>query len=1158
MVMKKNVMAKNLRQSIRRSLGRYIAIAAIIALGAGIFVGLLATKTDMLATGQAYMEQLNMFDLRLLNPYGWTQKQLDAIQKMDMIDGAEGAVTMDVIGRVGDSDEDNVFQLHTIQESINKVYLRSGRMPEAPNECLADSMHVSADLLGKTFRVAEQNDPDTLDSLNYTEFTVVGYVSSPLFMDLTRGNTTLGNGSVTAFMYLPKEAFNVDYFTEIAVTIPGDYEPYSQAYTDALDEVAEELKPLLEPLAIERYDALLSDAQKQYNEGVTEYEDGLRAYEEGKKEAQSELEKARLELEKAQQEIEGNEKTLLDGEIQLNDGKKQLAQIAETLRESAVTLDNTKRETYAQLAQAREELDQNQAAVIKGKEEIASGLKQISNGLSQINTGILQLEFAVGQLDISIGMTDGLIAAVDAEIRATEEAIERAKDSIFADSEVIQGLEWLLQEQRSRRQGYEQEKLEQQQNRDAYAAQLAEVRLQRDQLIVQRDELEKTDKELDDALVAIEAGYLELDAAQKLADEEFAEAEEQLESARQQLEQATWELSEKEMELEAGKKALADGKQQLADGWKEYNQGKEDAERELTEAKAELDDAKQKLDDAKAAIDGMETPEVYVLDRNTNVGYIAVNNNSDIVAGVSRVFPAFFLLVAALVCITTMTRMVEEERTQIGTLKALGYGNWAIIGKYLLYAGSAAVLGCGFGVIAGSIIFPKIIWIAYSLILTLTPDIRIVFNIPLCITVVVAYLAVILLVTWYCCRMSLREVPAELIRPKAPTTGKKILLEYLPFWERISFLNKVMLRNIFRYRQRLLMMLVGIGGCTALLITGFGIGDSIQNIVSYQFEEVTLFDMQVMFSEEMDADDQQAFRDSFAGDSEYIGFVHQSSVDLDFDNEVKSVSMIVSEPSLENFFDLHSGKEKLSMPDKNAALVSVGAAEAMGIQIGDAITLRNSDMDTLQVTVSGIFDNNVQNYVILTPETVKEQWGEDPQYQVAYMMLREGKDAHQVNAAISSREDVMSVMISQDLAEQITSMLGAMDMIVVTVVICASLLAVIVLYNLTNINITERMREIATIKILGFKAGESAMYVFKENLLLSGMGTVLGLFGGKLLLDFVMSQIKIDMVWFQSRLIPESLLWSVAITMLMACLVDFLLYFRLEKINMAEALKSVE
>ena len=554
----------------------------------------------------------------------------------------------------------------------------------------------------------------------------------------------------------------------------------------------------------------------------------------------------------------------------------------------------------------------------------------------------------------------------------------------------------------------------------------------------------------------------------------------------------------------------------------------------------------------------MVSPDVYALGRTTNIGYIAVENNSNIVSGVSRVFPAFFLLVASLICITTMTRMVEDERTQIGTLKALGYGNFAIIRKYLLYAGSAAIVGCALGLIVGSIVFPKIIWQGYGLILTLKPELDIVFDIPLCLIVTGVYTLVVCLVTWGCCRMSLREVPAELIRPKAPAVGKKLIFERFRLWEKLSFLNKVMIRNIFRYKQRLFMMLLGIGGCTALLVTGFGLGDSIMDIVSYQFEEVTVYDISVQFADGQTQEEREAFTAELGDTASSVGFAHQSSVELDFGDGTKSVYMIVPEGDLTLFMDLHQGNTALSMPEKNQALISVGVAEMLGIKAGDTVRVRNADMQMMELTVSGVFDNNVYNYVLVSPETVRSLWGSEPEYQMAYINAGPGQDPHQISAKVSTMEDAMSVMVSKDLADQVGGMLDALNVIVATIVICAGLLAVIVLYNLTNINITERLREVATIKVLGFNSWESAAYVFKENLLLSGMGALLGLGGGKLLLDFVMSQIKIDMVWFQSRVYFTSLVLSVLITLLMAFLVDFILYFKLEKINMAEALKPVE
>ncbi len=1144
MVMKKNIMGKNLRQSIIRSFGRYVAIMLIIALGAGIFVGLLSTKNDMIVTGQAYMDEQNMFDLRLLSSYGWSKDQLDQISGLTGVETAEGMVILDALGRIGDSDTENVYQLYSLPESINKPYLVGGRLPQSPDECVIDSRYGSDSILGKTFYISEGNSADTQESLNYRQFTIVGYVNSPLFMDLNRGSTSLGNGSVAAFVYLPTAAFETDYYTQIDITIPGHYTIYSDAYNDAMDATAEALKPWLEPLVQERYEQVRTQADKEYTDGLKEFEDGKNEYLKGAEDACKELEKAKQELDAAQTEIETQQKTLADGQKALIDGQKKLD-------ESIQTLALSKTEAYAQLADANAELLNNYKSVNSNLQSLIEGLEQINDGIRQLDTGISQLESGLAQLQLSIERIDTLIAVIDTDITTAQSALESAKESGTLDAEAIAQLEERLASLTASKAEYVQQKQQLSTDLESYTAQLSQLQQQRTELQLQRAELETTRKTLEAALKTIDEGFLELQNRQQQADNEFKAAEAKLQAAQAELDSQTKAMKE-------GKKALADGIAQLNDGWEEYNQGYQEAIRELSEARLELYKGKQALDEAKNTIDSFTAPDVYALTRNTNVSYLALNNNSDIVAGVSRVFPAFFLLVASLVCITTMTRMVEEERTQIGTLKALGYSNGAIISKYLLYAGSAAILGCGLGVIIGSVAFPYILWQAYSLLLTLKPNLHIVFNIPLCVCVVVVYTLVISLVTWSSCRLTLREVPAELIRPKAPTSGKKILLEYLPFWDRFSFLNKVMLRNIFRYRQRLLMMLVGIGGCTALLVTGYGIGDSIKDIVSYQFEQVTTYDLQVQFSEGLDHDQQQMFLDGLTDDVSNAAFFHQSSVEVDFENVTKSLSLICPQDQVDGFIDLHSDDRALNIPANGEALISIGAAEAMGVKIGDTLQIRNADMDMLQVTVTEIFDNHVQNYVILSPQTLQTQWGELPQYQIAFINVKDGIDPHTVSADVSVMENVLNISVSQDIADQVGSMLDALDAIVVTVVICAGLLAVIVIYNLTNINITERIREIATIKVLGFNAIESAMYVFKENLVLSVVGSGLGLLGGKLLLEFVMSQIKIDMVWFEARLVWSSLLLSVCITVLMAVLVDFLLYFKLEKINMAEALKSVE
>lgn len=817
MVMKKNMMRRNLRRSITHSLGRYIAIIAIIALGAGLFVGLLATKDDLIATARYYTDKQNMHELRLISGCGWDSADVAAIAESSYVEQAQGDTIMDVIGKLGEDTDAAVYQLHSIGKDIDKVYLRRGRMPEKADECLADSNLMRQYAIGDTLTLAKENPPSVTASLNEQRFTIVGFASSPLYMDISRGNTDLGNGSIRSFIYLPRESFANETYTQITVTLPGPHNNYTDSHDKAMADAAQNLAPLAHSLTDARYHAL-----------------------------------------------------------------------------------------------------------------------------------------------------------------------------------------------------------------------------------------------------------------------------------------------------------------------------------------------------SEAGLGDIVSNQLFILDRNTNVGYIAVNNNSHIVSGVSRVFPVFFLLVASLICITTMTRMVEEERTQIGVLKAMGYSSWSIAKKYLLYAGSAAVLGCGVGVFVGSIIFPKILWSGYGIILTMTEDIRLEFNLPLCLIVVGVYTAVILAVTWYCCSKHLRQVSAELIRPKAPSSGKKIFLERLFFWKRLSFLNKVMLRNIFRFRQRLLMMLIGVGGCTALLVTGFGLGDSIMDIVDRQFENITPYQMQLQFDAGQNLEQRQALIQSCREQGITMGFAHQSSVELQFENRVWNVYLIVSADSLEGFFDLHREDTPVKMPKPGECLLSIGVCEALDIEVGDTVAVRSADMKSMMLRVGGVYDNHVYNYLIVDENTAKEQWQQEVPWQIAYMNLPEGKDPHQAAADLSATPGVISVMVSQDLADQVGEILEGLGLIVATIIVCAALLAVIVVYNLTNINITERLREIATIKVLGFHGSETAAYVFKENLLLSVIGALIGLPLGKLLLDFVMGQIRIDMVWMPGRIQAMSMVWAVVITLAVTLIVDALLYVRLNKINMAEALKSVE
>lgn len=1158
MVMKKSAMRKNLIQTILRSFGRYLAIVLIITLGAGMFVGLLMTKTDMVATGQKFADQQNMFDLRIISNFGWTQSHVDAVRQLDGIKDAEGLIYKDLIVHRGESTSDSVYRFYALPETVNCIDLRAGRMPENPNECLADGYHATEKVIGTTITMSDSNSEGSFSDMKAHSFTVVGYMATPLYMDMNRGTTSVGNGSLSGYFYVPREAFDIDYYSEINITVPENYALYSDEYYDAMETLADRIEPDLIPMVDERRQIVRDEAEESYRDGICEFAEGLWEYHSEKYKATEELSAAHEKLLDGEKAIVDNEKLIADGEKQIESAKKQLSQAASALASQKTQLAASK-ETALQSLDEREQRTHDQI------DETESRISDLNEQIQHIDDQLAQLDDEMGgvrtellQIDGEIYAARGSISAVDANIRA-QETLKRGLQLMPGDNsallEQVDSTISALQEERNRLelriQTLQEERQSIQEQFNVPLSQYNKLDAEKNSLQTQRAMLQMNTASLDAELQSIASG-------RDMLEQQFASAEEELQSAQDQLSSGWGQLLAKEKELADGKKSLEEAKIEIADGWVSYEDGMAEAEAEFAEAEVELSDARIKLSDARNVIDSMTDNKVFLLSRSSNLGYNSLSSSSDIVAGVSRVFPAFFLLVASLVCITTMTRMIDEERTQIGTLKALGYSNKEIITKYMVYAGSGAVLGCGIGVTLGSVIFPTILWQAYRIMLYITDDIVLKFNLPLCLIVVGTYVAVMLFVTWYCCKRTLREEPAELIRPRAPDAGKKVFLEYFPIWQKISFLNKVTIRNIFRYRQRLAMMIVGIGGCTALLLTGFGLRDSIVNVVDYQFKEVTTYDMSVYFADGQTKEEQAEFLQRVRPFSKNAMFYYQTSVELDYDNRVKEIYLIAAESQVKDFIDLHSGGKSLDLPSDNEVVLSVGAAEAMKIHVGDQVVLRNADMQTLELTVSGIYDNHVYNYAIVSPQGLELQWGEKPENQMAFIKMKDGKDAHAASAEISGMADVMNISVSEDLADMVGSMMEALDLVVWVIVFCAGLLAIVVLYNLTNININERIREIATIKVLGFNAAETGAYVFKENMALTVIGSIIGLGMGYFLLLFVMSQVKIDMVWFKALATPLSYILSVLLTLLSACVVDFIFYFNLEKINMAEALKSVE
>lgn len=626
--------------------------------------------------------------------------------------------------------------------------------------------------------------------------------------------------------------------------------------------------------------------------------------------------------------------------------------------------------------------------------------------------------------------------------------------------------------------------------------------------------------------------------------------------------EAETELAEAGKKIEEARAELSENRQTLADAREELIRGREDYDKARAELEEQIAQAEQEIAKAETDIASIKKPDTYVLGRDTNVGYTLFENDSSIVEGIANVFPVFFFLVAALVCMTTMNRMVEEQRTQIGVLKALGYGNGKIMGKYLFYSGSAALGGCVTGYFLGIFIFPLVIWQAYGMMYRLG-DILFVFDWAAALLCLTASLLCSMGTTWISCRHELKTQAAGLMRPKAPKAGKRILLERMGFiWNRLKFLHKVSVRNIVRYKKRLFMMVMGISGCTALLVTGFGVRDSVTNIADQQYAEIQTYQLNVTLSDQ-DVKTEDAYQelsdllDSYGGTYTYA---FETSLDMVGPEGIKSVSLIVAaDPAqFEDFVDLHtSSGEKLSYPGNGEIILCNKLAEQYRLKAGDTVRLMDENRREFSAVVSGICENYIFNYVYMSRETCEKALG-DLTFQNLYVNLPEDTDVHEVSAAVMNAENVASVQVNEDMRVRFSSMMSSMNYIVFLVIGCAAALAFIVLYNLNNINITERIREIATIKVLGFYRNETSSYVFRENTVLTAIGCALGLLLGKLLHIYVMHEVNIDMISFDVHVTALSYFLSVLLTFAFTWIVNRIMAGKLDRINMAESLKSVD
>ncbi|MCD8381335.1 MAG: FtsX-like permease family protein [Clostridiales bacterium] len=946
-------------------------------------------------------------------------------------------------------------------------------------------------------------------------------------------------------------------------------------------------------------EAAYADGLAEYQDGEAAYADGLAQYEAGKatyEESLAEYEAGEAAYEAALAEYEAGETAYADGLAQYEAGEAAYADgLAQYEAGEAAYADG--------LAQ----YEAGETAYAQGLAQYEAGLAEYEAGLEQYQTGVSAYETAAAALEqqrqslIDSGYSDeeadALLADAQAELDSTWTALERTRATLEESKAVLDGTAATLEASRAQLDGTKT-------TLEASRTQLDETKTTLEASRVQLDEtaatLEASRTQLDEGKATLEASRAQLDDAKSQLDDAAAELESSraiLESSRAELDSAKATLKSSRAQLDDAKAELADARQELDDGWADYYDGLDelaqgeqeiadgeselaDAYTELTdgeseyadglqeyadaraEADEELADARQEIEDAQAEVDDMASAEWYILDRTDNTGFASYEQDAERMGNLATLFPTVFFLVAALVCLTTMTRMVDEQRVQIGGLKALGYSRGDIARKYVGYGLIASLTGSVIGLILGGIGIPWVIVSCWKVMYDY-PGVVLTFSWPTALGCVAAAVGCCTLAVLASALSALRATPAALMRPKAPQAGKRVWLEHIPFiWKRLSFSYKVTVRNLFRYKKRLWMTVIGIAGCTGLIITGFGLRDSIMDILSLQYDDVSPYSAILYLGSDLTDEEGQELETALSDEEELerYAYVYLNTVTLESDTYSLSGNILaVEDPEdLDGFWDFHDRitQEPVEM-QSDGALVSEKTATLLGLEVGDAITIVNGD-DRGTVTITGIVENYVQHYVYLTKDAYEAAFG--VRLEDAEVLLSYGDDAdwEEMGSRLLELDSVAGIYYMTEARETVRNQLDGVYPAVIIIICGAAVLAFVVLYNLSSINITERQRELATLRVLGFRDKEMRDYVFRENIILTLIGIAFGLVLGKALHSYLITTVEVESVMFGRTAQPMSYILSVALTLLFALLVNWVAGRRLEKIDMVESLKTVE
>lgn len=1073
---------KDIFREIKISLGRFLSILCIVAIGVAFFAGIKASAPDMKNSADTYFDKYNVQDIQVYSTIGLTKKDVAAIKKIKGVKSVQPSFSMDTLSQIDSTQMVIKVISYGIDQKMNKIRVVEGRMPERENECLVEASSATNKLygtfhIGDTIKLQSGTDEVLSKSLKHTKYKIVGTCYNPNYLSYEKGSSNIGSGTVNSFIYIQNTNVLKDYYTEVDVCVKGakDLDCYSDEYFDVVDPVLKKIKKI----SNKQIDARIQSYQSELDEKKQEANDKF-------KDAENQFNDAQNKIDSGLSEIQSNELKLQNSKDQINQGWNEYYANLQLL-DNIPTLQNA----IAQIEESEKKLP-----------ELLSQKEQVENGLQQIN--------AEGDLNTKRTLIQNAIDFIDIALKKLEN---------YPDSSDAETIRIKLNEKKELLQG-----------------QLSLI----DQAIAKKAELEAILPQIQSGIEQIQAGV-----AKKA----------ELQSQLNQLLNAKNELNNAYVSLINGQAQYEDGISKIEDAKNELNKSIE----QLTLSKAEFNiqkhDALRELSDAQLEIDKMEGKWI-VLDRNSHYSYRDYGACADRMDGIAKVFPVFFFLVAALVCMTTMTRMVDEQRNEMGTLKALGYSKLQIASKYIIYALIASILGSILGCSLGMYLFPTVIFNAWNTLYNID-QIKFLFQPGLILLASGSVTGITLLATLYSIYSELIEMPSQLMRPKAAKAGKKILLERISFiWKRLSFLQKVTARNIFRYKKRFFMTIIGIAGCSALLVAGFGINDSISDIVNQQYNVIYHYDATVS-AKTSEITSQIKFlkgvKDVYEEDHLAV------TTKIENKDISTTVHIISNDKKFKDFCTLFNGNKEFDLDD-SSVLISQKMATKLNKKAGDTIKIKDANNKVIKAKIKGVFTNYVGHHIYAS-ESLYKSWNTSAKTTHIYLIKSKKttkKFERNLGNKIMNIDGVQSVTFYSSLQKNFKDMIKSISYIVVVLVISAACLAFVVLYNLSNVNISERKREIATIKVLGFTRKEVDAYINRETILLTILGSLIGLGIGIGLHHLIMNLAEMDDIMFGRTINSISYVISFVMTIGFNAIINLCMHKKLNNIQMVESLKAVE